>query len=87
MVYPRDQLDCDLKRYGKLMFATCIMVSCTITKSSEEAVKMKEAMSSAAAELTDELMASVMVMNTETEELFRTKIDGLVDSFVEFGLL
>lgn len=88
MVFPRDQLDCDLKRYGKLMFATSIMISNVILKKVEDAEIMKEVMKTTRTmEITEEVMMQLSNQHPDTVILLKNKIEGLIDSFVEFGLL
>ncbi|KOB77009.1 Uncharacterized protein OBRU01_04786 [Operophtera brumata] len=86
-IYPRDKLDCDLKRYGKLMFATSIMITNIVLKKVEDAEVMKEAMKTSTTDNMEEMMAQVLKQHPETVILFKSKIEGLIDSFVEFGLL
>ncbi|KAJ8728881.1 hypothetical protein PYW07_006577 [Mythimna separata] len=42
-VYPKDQLDADLKRYGKLLFGLSIMLANILSRDSSEASKFMEA--------------------------------------------
>ncbi|KOB77010.1 Ecdysteroid 22-kinase [Operophtera brumata] len=46
-VYPKDQLDADLKRYGKISLGLSIVLSSMLILKPEDAKKMKEAMESA----------------------------------------
>ncbi|XP_060806478.1 uncharacterized protein LOC106135581 [Amyelois transitella] len=86
-VYPREQLDADLRRYSKVSFCTAIMVFNVLIRQSEDASKMKEAMSSNA-EL-KELMETVQSANLNPEYvvLFKNKMENLIDSYNEFGYL
>ncbi|KAJ8728879.1 hypothetical protein PYW07_006575 [Mythimna separata] len=85
-VYPRDQLDADLKRYGKLLFGLSIMLANMLSRDSAEASKFMEA-------IKDSDVAAVMdTMKIEdtpeaTMVRVRKRMIGLIDSFTEFGLL
>ncbi|KOB77012.1 Uncharacterized protein OBRU01_04785 [Operophtera brumata] len=46
-VFPKDQLDADLKRYGKISLGLSIVLSSVLILKPEDAMKMKEAMESA----------------------------------------
>lgn len=85
-VYPRDQLDADLKRYGKLYFGLSLVLAGVITIKSEEASIMRDAMETASiAEITENM--SISSLHNDTVVRFRTRIIDLIKSFRQFGLL
>lgn len=85
-VFPRDQLDADLKRYGKIMFGLSILLAAMLSLSSEDASVMKEAMDSGDQDKMVEGLASGL-KNQETIVLVKKRLEDLVDSCHEFGLI
>ncbi|KOB77008.1 Ecdysteroid 22-kinase [Operophtera brumata] len=85
-VYPRDQLDADLKRHGKMSLGQGVVLGSTLIRKTEDAAKLKEAMESADL---DEMMktANTENLDPETLALFKTKIEGLIDSHLELGFI
>ncbi|KAJ8720717.1 hypothetical protein PYW08_006182 [Mythimna loreyi] len=85
-VYPRDQLDADLKRYGNYIFGLCLMLANVLMRDTHEASKLMEAQKNSTL---DELMDSMKMedMVDATMIRFKKRVIGLVDSFTEFGLL
>ncbi|KAJ8728880.1 hypothetical protein PYW07_006576 [Mythimna separata] len=85
-VYPRDQLDADLKRYGNYMFGLSLMLANVLMRDSNEASKLKEAQQNSNL---DELMDTMKMedMPDATMTRFKKRVTGLIDSFTEFGLL
>lgn len=83
-IYPRDQFDADLKRYGKISFGCAILMTGTLTISPEEAGKLKETLSSGNME---DVVGALGNFNPETLVLFKKRIVELVESFTTFGLL
>ncbi|KAI5640284.1 ecdysteroid kinase domain-containing protein [Phthorimaea operculella] len=91
-VYPRDQLDADLKRHGKLSVATGAMLAFVLSRESAEAKKFKADMEKFDFQdeaKMDEMMEfnNVASMSDKTQDVFRSKIEGIVDTCYEFGLL
>lgn len=85
-VFPRDQLDVDLKRYGKMNLGQCVVLASVTLLKPEEAKKMKEAMeSSDMSHINDNI--GVGLLGAETLVTFKSKVEGLIDSYIEFGLL
>ncbi|CAH0591425.1 unnamed protein product [Chrysodeixis includens] len=85
-VYPRDQLDADLKRYGKVAFSVAVIVSSALIMKSEDISKLQENMMNAGLrEVSDSLNSSIF--DEETVLRFRNRLVGLIDSMKEFGLL
>ncbi|KAJ8720716.1 hypothetical protein PYW08_006181 [Mythimna loreyi] len=85
-VYPKDQLDADMKRYGKLHFGMCILLSNMLMRDSKEA---GEIMGNLRDVGLDEAMQAMKIESLQNESMNRLKkrIVGLIDSFTEFGLL
>ena len=82
-VYPKDQLDADLKRYGKLAFGTAVIVSSVLTLKPEEAGKLKQAF----ATNVDDVVDTMGDLHEETTALIKKRLNGLVESSLAFGLL
>lgn len=85
-VYPRDQLDADMKRYARLMFGLSAILAVVITMKSDDADKMKKAMESVDLNEKPELLATSNV-DSSNALLLKTKVEDLIDSYVYFGLL
>ncbi|XP_050551647.1 uncharacterized protein LOC118271020 [Spodoptera frugiperda] len=85
-VYPRDQLDADLKRYGKISFAIIILFTNILMRDQSEAGKLLEALQNGGIKDAMEEMGK-RKMNKETAERARNRIVGLIDSYIQFGLL
>ena len=83
-VYPRDQLDADLKRYGKLGFAAAILMSGTMTVNAAEAAKLKDVIGTGKME---DMAGAMGNLHADTMVLFKRRLIGLIDSFKLFGLL
>ncbi|XP_075982457.1 uncharacterized protein LOC142980764 [Anticarsia gemmatalis] len=84
-IYPRDRLDADLKRYGKVMFGLCLCLVSVLVRKSDDAAKVMEAMQD------EDMTTKVQEMGVsnsddETKTRYRNKVIGLIDSFNEFGL-
>lgn len=89
-VYPRDQLDADLRRFAKVSLGQAVMAATILVRETENAAKLKDAMSNvdgikSAQEIADQVRLSAS--NPETINKCKTKIEGLVDSFTQFGYL
>ncbi|XP_075981976.1 uncharacterized protein LOC142980464 [Anticarsia gemmatalis] len=85
-IYPRDRLDDDLKRYGKVLFGFVItLINVLVRKSEDVAEGMKIMEEGDLAAQAEQL--SVMQSDNETKTRFRTKVVELIDSFKEFELL
>ncbi|CAH1634842.1 unnamed protein product [Spodoptera littoralis] len=84
--YPMDQLDVDLKRYGRSVFGLCLMLSNILMRDSKEAGVIMEALKSGGIEKTMEAFSS---HSLQSESVVRGKkrIVGLIESFTQFGLL
>lgn len=84
-VFRKDQLDAEIKSYGKASFGLSNLVAGLMSISVEEATAIKEA-----AETTDaqEVMTKTSnITNPVTVAIVKEKIEGLVDSYREFGLI
>ncbi|CAG9782296.1 unnamed protein product [Diatraea saccharalis] len=83
-VYPRDQLDADLKRHSKLFFGTALIVISMIFRKSEEAAVIREAFNDTDINSLKDKM-SVTSLSSDTICFVKTKIEELIDSCIEFG--
>lgn len=85
-VFPREQLDVDMKRYAKLILSISIIVANLIVKDVAEATKIKDSMETAN-NPSEEMMELMMERSAGTEVLFQKRIEGLARSIIELGLL
>ncbi|XP_047027468.1 uncharacterized protein LOC124635586 [Helicoverpa zea] len=85
-IYPKDQLDADLKRYAKLLFGLSLLLANVLMRDTTEAAEILEAMRTAGI---NEIAESMTTQNLQGETILRLRkrIVGLIDSFHEFGLL
>ncbi|KAJ0172758.1 hypothetical protein K1T71_011897 [Dendrolimus kikuchii] len=79
-VYPKEKLDADLKRYGKPMCALCTFFSYLLTMNSEEAAKLKENLDNM-----NDVETEMVIEKSGVE--FKSKVEGLIDTCLEFGLI
>lgn len=86
-VYPRDQLDADLKRYGNSLFGFSLILSCMLTLKSDEASKVKESMKNSDNLESLDVAEMFSTNSNETINLFKARIVGLIDSYKMFGLM
>ncbi|XP_037292207.1 uncharacterized protein LOC115447734 [Manduca sexta] len=83
-VYPRDKLDADIRRYGRVMFGTSVIISSVIVVKPEAALQVKEAMEKAQ---TMEALHQTEDLDPEYRQMFKQRLEGVIDSYLEFGLL
>ncbi|KAG6456731.1 hypothetical protein O3G_MSEX009917 [Manduca sexta] len=90
-VYPRDRLDADLKRYAKFMLGIIVMVATISVMNPANAAKMKDSMERFAEPIDDEaneaLLKESMTFDDNFIQMFRKRVEGIVDSFMMFGLV
>ncbi|KAI5645515.1 ecdysteroid kinase domain-containing protein [Phthorimaea operculella] len=91
-VYPRDQLDADLKRHGKMSLAGATILAFFLCRESAEAEKMKaktEEFYKADAKQQEEMFdfESYAAMGEKTEAIFKARLEDCVDTCLEFGLI
>ena len=85
-VFPREQLDADLKRYAEFLFGLSLMLANLLTRDAKEASKFMEARQHT--DLSEAMEAMKMDnMPDDTMIRFKKRVIGLIDSFTEFGLL
>ncbi|KAJ8720712.1 hypothetical protein PYW08_006177 [Mythimna loreyi] len=84
-VYPKDQLDADVKRYGRLAFGCAVITSGVLNLNPEEAKKLQKAFANA--NNSEALLEVFAEVQTDTLRIIKKKLTGLVESFVAFGLL
>lgn len=83
-VYPKDQLDADLKRYGRLAFGCAVLTSGVLSLKPEEASKLQAAFASSN---TEDIFVAMGDLHAETLALTKKRLTGLVESMIAFGLL
>ncbi|XP_053616116.1 uncharacterized protein LOC128678549 [Plodia interpunctella] len=88
-VFPREQLDADLRRHSRLYLAMIIMSQSMLIRKNEDAAQMKEAIKNLNSEDVEKISQSMQVsqLDSESVALFKKKIEDLVDSFHDFGYL
>lgn len=89
-VYPKDQLDADLRRTAKFFLGRVIMVASVVVRDTADAAVFKEAMNTGDPNLTMEELAQRTRLSTANPETLRNitaKIEGVLDSMIEFGYL
>ncbi|KAI5640277.1 ecdysteroid kinase domain-containing protein [Phthorimaea operculella] len=79
-VYPRDQLDADLKRLGKMSLATAGLLAFMLSRESAEAEKLKDDMENMEFD-------KFAIMSEKAQAIFKPRIEGVVDTCLEFGLV
>lgn len=84
-VYPRDKLDVDLKRYGKLVFGICVLTASILTMTTENAAKMKDEMRTLGIEGTEALTSTLE--DISTKNLFKLRVEGMIDTLLRYGLV
>ncbi|XP_075982060.1 uncharacterized protein LOC142980513 [Anticarsia gemmatalis] len=85
-VYPRDRLDADLMRYGKLMFGLCAFLASMLIRKPEDAAKIQKIMHGENFfDKAEEL--GVASLDAESKKRFRERISGYLSSLIDFGLL
>lgn len=86
-VYPRDQLDADLKRLSKTVLPLSAMLVSVMMKETHENAKMKEVFkdSNSKEEMMD--MTKLSLMEDTSMIRFKARLEGLIKSFVELGYL
>ncbi|XP_022823598.1 uncharacterized protein LOC111354388 [Spodoptera litura] len=85
-IYPRDRLDADLRRYGKISFGLSSMLTYVLMRDTKEAGEMLETFKSGDPNDVLQLMGT-QTLQGETVVRTRKRIVGLIDSFSQFGLL
>ncbi|KAM3958868.1 uncharacterized protein ACR2FA_007043 [Aphomia sociella] len=86
IIYPKHELDIDLKRHSKVMLGFSIFSNMMVMRKPEEAVKLKEAMESQDSNKFAEAMKTSELEN-DTLMATKTKIEGLIDTLLEFKLV
>ncbi|KAI5640280.1 ecdysteroid kinase domain-containing protein [Phthorimaea operculella] len=90
-VYPRDQLDADLKRHAKMGLIRTILVALMLSRESAEAAKIIEKWENDDGEEVskDEMfeIARIGAMSEKAHAKFKSKVEDLIDTCVEFGLI
>ncbi|KAI5645683.1 ecdysteroid kinase domain-containing protein [Phthorimaea operculella] len=89
-VCPKDQLDADLKRHTKALLGRAGLGAFMLSRESAEAEKLKANMDKdfqKGEEKTDGLFGSVASMSEKSQNDFKSRIEGLIDTCFEFGLI
>ncbi|XP_063366271.1 uncharacterized protein LOC134654728 [Cydia amplana] len=87
-VFPKDQLDADLRRYGKMMVNLGLMLSSILVRESKDVVDLKEMTGDKekmAGDTTAQMDAKSLDVSTIVK--LREKIIGIIDTALEFGLI
>ncbi|KAG6456733.1 hypothetical protein O3G_MSEX009919 [Manduca sexta] len=90
-VYPRDQLDADMKRYAKHMLGALVMSATMSAMQPSNAEKIKDSMEEfhkpTNQEEIDAAMNEFFTFDDRYTEIYKKKLEGIIDSFIKFGLL
>ncbi|XP_063538154.1 uncharacterized protein LOC134747460 [Cydia strobilella] len=86
--FPKDQLDADLRRYGKMMVSLGVMLSSMLVRESKDAVDMRE-MTGDRDKLVEEAMTQMNASSLDVSTIvkLRERIMGIIDTALEFGLI
>ncbi|XP_063831974.1 uncharacterized protein LOC135081165 [Ostrinia nubilalis] len=84
-VYPKDQLESDMKKYSMQYFGFAVMLYSVLLRNPEEAAKMHEAISNHEVEKMEGMPIQSMSGNTINK--FKSKVQDLIDSYIEFGYI
>lgn len=84
--YPRDQLDADLRSFAKLSLCQVILVAMVVVREAANAAKLQEAIKNTEKSVED-MFDVFKLTDSTTIEKFKTKIEGVIDSFFEVGFL
>ncbi|XP_021187402.3 uncharacterized protein LOC110374142 [Helicoverpa armigera] len=85
-IYPRDQLDVDLKRYAKAMMYLCITFNTILMRDPKEAAEIMDIMKNVAVDKIAAVLES-QELATATRNRIRNKTMGIIDTYKQFGLL
>ncbi|XP_061717057.1 uncharacterized protein LOC133524916 [Cydia pomonella] len=87
-IFSKDQLDADLRRYGKCMVILGVMLSSMLVRESKDVVDMKE-MTADREKLVEDTIAlmDVSLLDVSTIVKIRERIMGIIDTALEFGLI
>lgn len=91
-IYPKDQLDADLRRHGKLTLGLGVLLASMLIRESADAEKMMSAMEEnfvTEGNNMEALFESAKVTALDAASIlrFKTRIEGLVRSMIELGYL
>uniref|UniRef100_A0A2A4JCB8 CHK kinase-like domain-containing protein n=1 Tax=Heliothis virescens TaxID=7102 RepID=A0A2A4JCB8_HELVI len=86
LIYPRDKLDADLKRYAKMMFYFGITFNTLLMRDPKEAAEMMEVMKNVNSDKISEALQSHK-MAPATRDRIRNRVVGIIDTYKQFGLL
>ncbi|KAI8441093.1 hypothetical protein MSG28_009357 [Choristoneura fumiferana] len=88
-VFPRDQLDADLRRYGNIMVSLGILLSSVLLRESKDVVDFKDFQGVSAEDMIDSVTNCMRAgsLDNVTIMKMKLKIEGIIDSALEFGLI
>lgn len=88
-VFPRDQLDADLRRYGKMLVGLGILLSSVLVRESKDVVDFKELGGDSVEDLIDNAMTNMRAGSLGDETILKLKlrIEGIIETALEFGLV
>ncbi|KAJ2945251.1 hypothetical protein O0L34_g9322 [Tuta absoluta] len=86
-VYPRDQLDIDIRRHGRASMCLSVLLAAVLMRDSGDAAKLQEMMEKGVA-----FEKMLEAMGPESMELssmmsYKARLEGLIDSHLELGLI
>ncbi|XP_022823365.1 uncharacterized protein LOC111354259 [Spodoptera litura] len=86
LIYPRNQVDADIKRYSEYIFGSVLLNINMTDRDRSETGEMIESLENGGLDEIIALMGKTK-MNESTLKHVRNKIEGLINSYVEFGFL
>ncbi|XP_061716820.1 uncharacterized protein LOC133524705 [Cydia pomonella] len=84
-IFPKDQLDTDLRIYGELMVSLSVMLSTILVRESKDDVDIQEFTREDG--VTGDEMTQDTLLDISTIVQLREKIMGIIDTALEFGLI
>ncbi|XP_037303627.1 uncharacterized protein LOC115447744 isoform X2 [Manduca sexta] len=90
-VYPRDQLDADMKRYAKSMLGGLVLSATLSVMQPSNAQKVKDSLDEQYKPVDDaEMEAAIkefLTFDDKHKDMYKKRLEGIVDNFIKFGLL
>ncbi|XP_047027754.1 uncharacterized protein LOC124635849 [Helicoverpa zea] len=85
-IYPRDQMDADIKSYAKLIFGQSLVLANMLMRDPKEAADLVEAMRDMDRSAIPDSMKTGS-LQVQTQNRIKNRIFGVINSFQDFGLL
>uniref|UniRef100_A0A2A4JDX0 CHK kinase-like domain-containing protein n=1 Tax=Heliothis virescens TaxID=7102 RepID=A0A2A4JDX0_HELVI len=86
LIYPRDQMDADIRTYAKLIFGQSLVLANMLMRDPKEAAELVEVMRDMDKNAIPDTMKTGN-LQVQSQNRIKKRIFGVIDSFEEFGLL